>query len=307
MFDIVGKRPWFFVISTVVILAGVVSLVSFGFTLGIEFESGSMMTVNFEQDVAEDALTDELAGLGYDSVIVQSFEETGGFLIRLPGLTIEEKDDLIGGLVTGLGNIEDSSFDRNVDPMVASETGRNTFWAVLAAAIGILIYVTWAFRRMPNPIRWGTCAIVALIHDVLVALGTFSIFGYILGWEIDLMFVTGVLAVVGYSVNDTVVIFDRIRENLTRHAKTDFEVVVNNSLVETLSRSLNTSLTTLFVVLALQLFVGEPIRNFTMVLLIGVITGTYSSLCIAPQLLIVWEKGELGRFFRWLPRLPGRG
>ncbi len=307
MFDIVGKRPWFFVISTVVILAGVVSLATFGFKLGIEFESGSMMTVNFEQDVGEDELTDELAGLGYESVIIQSFEETGDFLIRLPGLTIEEKDDLIDGLVTGLGNIEDSSFDRNVDPMVASETGRNTFWAVLIAAIGILIYVTWAFRRMPNPIRWGTCAIVALIHDVLVALGTFSIFGYILGWEIDLMFVTGVLAVVGYSVNDTVVIFDRIRENLTRHPKTDFEVVVNNSLVETLSRSLNTSLTTLFVVLALQLFVGEAIQNFTIVLLIGVITGTYSSLCVAPQLLIVWEKGELGRFFRWLPRRPGRG
>ena len=168
------------------------------------------------------------------------------------------------------------------------------------AAIGILLYVAWAFRRMSHPFRYGACAIVALLHDTLVALGTFSILGGMLGWEINLMFVTGILAVIGYSVNNTVVVFDRIRENLTKDQKSDFELVVNNSLVETMSRSLNTSLTTLFVVLALFLFIGPAIQNFAVVLLVGIVAGTYSSLFIAPSLLVVWQKGEWGRF------IPGR-
>ena len=142
---------------------------------------------------------------------------------------------------------------------------------------------------------WSLCC-----HAV-VALGVFAILGGALDWEINLMFVTGILAVIGYSVNNTVVVFDRIRENLTRDSRSDFEVVVNSSLVETLSRSLNTSLTTLFVVLALLLFVGASIQNFAVVLLIGIIAGTYSSLCIAPQLLVVWRKGEWRRFTSWLP------
>jgi len=155
---------------------------------------------------------------------------------------------------------------------------------------------------MPKPFHYGTCAIIALVHDALVVLGIFSILGGILDWEINLMFITGILAVIGYSVNNTVVIFDRIRENLSRGLSSNFEVVVNNSLVETLGRSLNTSLTTLVVVLALFLFVGASIQNFAVVLLIGIIAGTYSSICIAPQLLLVWEKREWRRFLPWLPQ-----
>jgi len=185
--------------------------------------------------------------------------------------------------------------------VIARETARIAAIAVAVAAVGILLYVTWAFRRMPKPFRYGTCAIIALVHDVLVVLGVFSILGSILGWEVNLMFITGILAVIGYSVNNTVVIFDRIRENLIKGVSPNFEVIVNNSLVESLGRSLNTSLTTLFVVLALLLFVGAAIQNFAIVLLIGIIVGTYSSLCIAPQLLVVWERGEWGRFLQWLP------
>jgi preprotein translocase subunit SecF len=135
----------------------------------------------------------------------------------------------------------------------------------------------------------------------LVALGVFSIVGGVLGWEVNLMFITGILAVIGYSVNNTVVVFDRIRENLLENTRADFEVVVNNSLLESLTRSFNTSLTTIIVVLALLLFVGSTIQNFTVVLLIGVIAGTFSSLFIAPSLLVVWEKGEWQRFIKWLP------
>ena len=299
MFDIIGKRFWFFLIAGVVIVACIVSLAMFGLKPGIEFSSGSMMTVGFEQKVEQGGLRKELANLGYANAIIQRIGE-GEFLIRLPELSGEAKTELEAGLTDRFGTLEVRQFDA-VSPMIAAETTQNAAIAVAIAAIGILLYITWAFHRMPNPFHYGACAIVALLHDTLVALGAFSFLGGVLGWEINLMFVTGILAVIGYSVNNTVVVFDRIRENLRKDVSTDFEVVVNNSLVETLSRSLNTSLTTLFVILALLLFVGASIQNFAVVLLIGIIAGTYSSLCIAPQLLVVWEKGEWRRFIQWLP------
>jgi len=299
MFDITGKRFWFFLTSGAVILIGIISLVTFGLKAGIEFSSGSMMTVNFADEVDQGQLRQELASLGYTNVIVQHTGK-GDFLIRTGELSGEEKTGLEDALVARFGSLEETEF-HSVSPMVATETARNAAIAIAVAAIGILLYITWAFRRMPKPFRYGTCAIIALIHDVLVVLGIFSILGGILNWETNLMFIIGVLAVIGYSVNDTVVVFDRIRENLTKGVSSNFEVVVNNSLIETLSRSLNTSLTTLVVVLALLLFIGASIQNFAVVLLIGIITGAYSSICVAPQLLLVWERGEWGRFFQWLP------
>ena len=153
----------------------------------------------------------------------------------------------------------------------------------------IIIYIAWAFRRMPHPFHYGICAIIALVHDTLIALGIFAVLGGIFGWEIDLKFIIGILAVIGYSVNNTVVVFDRIRENLLTDSRSSFTTVVNNSLIETLTRSLNTSLTTLFVVLALMFFVGTVIQNFTAILLVGIIAGTFSSLFIAPSLLVLWR------------------
>jgi preprotein translocase subunit SecF len=299
MFDIIGKRFWYFLISGVVILIGIISLAFFGLKPGIEFSSGSMLTVDFEQEVAQDELKQELANLGYPNVIIQH-TGAGDFLIRTRELSSEEKARLEEGLTARFGKLTETEFS-SVSPMIAAETARTAAIAVAIAAVGILLYVTWAFRRMPKPFHYGTCAIVALIHDALVALGIFSILGGVLNWQVNLMFITGILAVIGYSVNNTVVIFDRIRENLKADERADFEVVVNNSLVETLLRSLNTSLTTLIVVLALMFFVGVSIQNLVVVLVIGIIAGTFSSICIAPSLLVVWDKGEWGKFIQWLP------
>ncbi len=304
MLDIVGKRFWFFLIAGLVILVSVVSLFTFGLQEGIEFSSGSVMTVGFGQQVEQGELKKELAVLGYANVIIQRVGEDE-FLIRLPEMSGQAKSELETGLATRFGDMEVREFDA-VSPMVATETTRNAAIAVAIAAVGILLYITWAFHRMPHPFRYGTCAIVALVHDTTVALGVFSILGGTLGWEIDLKFITGILAVIGYSVNNTVVVFDRIRENLTKDVKSDFEIVVNNSLVETLSRSFNTSLTTLFVVVSLLFFVGASIQNFAVVLIVGIIAGTYSSLAIAPQLLVVWRKGEWGRFIQWFPGVAGK-
>ena len=303
MIDITGKRYRFFLISGVVILIGIISLAVFGLKAGIELKGGSLLTLGFEQEVDLSELRAELASLGYTSAIVQTTGE-GDYLIRTVKLAAGEKTELKENIIARFGSFTENSFE-DIDPIIARQTARTAAIAVAIAAIGIMLYITWAFRRMPKPFRYGTCAIIALLHDSLIALGVFSIIGAILGWEINLMFIIGILAVIGYSVNNTVVVFDRIRENLLESPSSDFEVIVNNSLVETLTRSLNTSLTTIIVVLALLLFVGSTIQNFTVVLLIGVIAGTFSSLFIAPLLLVAWEKGEFRRFTRWLPLTVG--
>jgi preprotein translocase subunit SecF len=293
MFDITGKRFALLIITEIIVLIGIIALAVFGLKPGIEFSSGSMLTMNFEQEVDQSELREELVNLGYSNAIIQR-TAAGDFFIRTQELTSDEKIALEEALGARFGTMTEREF-YSVSSMVAAETVHNAIIAVAIAAVGILLYITWAFRRMPKPFHYGICAIIALVHDVVLVTGIFAILGAIMGWEINLMFITGVLAVIGYSINNTVVVFDRIRENLRRGVHPDFEMVVNNSLVETLSRSLNTSLTTLFVVLALLLFVGASIQNFALVMLIGIIVGTYSSLFVAPTLLIVWERGEWGR------------
>jgi len=297
--NIIGKRFYFFAISALIIVVGFISLATFGLKMGIEFSSGSIVRVSFEQAVELSDLRQELGSLGYGNALIQH-TEAGDYIIRTHELDREEKTALEEALAARFGQLQETEFN-TVSPMVARETAQNAAIAVAVAAIGILLYITWAFHRMPKPFHYGTCAVIALVHDTLMALGIFSIIGGMLGWEVDLKFIIGILAVIGYSVNNTVVVFDRIRENQTLGVSPDFEVVVNRSLVDTLSRSLNTSLTTLFVVLALMLFVGVAIQNFAAVLLIGIVAGTFSSIGIAPSLLVVWERGEWGRFLQWLP------
>ncbi len=188
----------------------------------------------------------------------------------------------------------------SVSPSVASETTLRAFLAVLAASICILLYISFSFRKVSKPWRYGVCAIIALLHDVLVVLGIFSILGWLLNIQVDTLFITAILTVVGFSVHDTIVVFDRIRENMQRRTSETFDQVVNASLVQTMARSLNTSLTVIFTLTALTLFGGVSIRTFTLALLIGIISGTYSSIFNASMLLVIWEKGELGfnRFSR---------
>ncbi len=308
MINFVGRRKWYFRISGIIILIGVISLIAFGLNRGIEFTGGSMMTISFEQEVAQEALREEMVNLGHDDAIIQKTGE-GDFIIRTTLLSDEDVAEIKDALKDRLGEEPTIDVDYEVSPTIGSEIERHASLAVFAAAIGILLYITWAFRRVLKPFHFGVCAIVALVHDVLIVLGIFSLLGVFLDIEINAMFITGVLTVIGYSVNDTIVVFDRIRENMAKSTGSPLETTVNHSIMETIGRSLNTSLTTLFVLLALFLLGGATIHNFVLVLLIGVIIGTYSSICIASQLLIVWESGELGRFFRRIipRRVPARG
>ncbi len=181
-----------------------------------------------------------------------------------------------------------------VSSSVAADTSLKAFLAVLASSVFILLYIWFSFRKVAKPWRYGTCAIIALLHDVLVVLGVFSILGWLFNIQIDTLFITALLTVVGFSVHDTIVVFDRIRENMQRRSSETFEQVVNASLVQTMARSLNTSLTVLFTLSALTLFGGVTIRTFTLTLLVGIFSGTYSAIFNASMLLAVWEKGELG-------------
>ena len=203
----------------------------------------------------------------------------------------------VANVLVTIGGVEVIAFD-GVSPSVAEETVRNAFFAVLLAAVGIFLYVWWAFRNVPSPFRYSAAAIVALLHDTAIVVGIFAILGELLDVEVNLMFMIALLTVIGYSVNDTIVVFDRLRENVLNYPNRTLTDNVNVSISETISRSLNTSLTLLFTLLALLLLGGSTIREFLLVLLIGVVVGTYSSVGIASQMLVSWDQGDFRRLFR---------
>ena len=310
--DFVSKRAWFFLVSGLLILPGIISLViPPSLTPGIDFTSGSALEVTFVKgtDVNEDAVRNVLNEQGHSEALIQKTGSRAVFIrtevleseVEGPDGTVSSEQAVIErGLEDRIGQIESRDFD-SVSAIIAEEMVRNAIIAVLFAALGILIYVTWAFRNIPNSFRYGVSAILALVHDMLLIIGIFSILGKAMNVEVNSMFIVGLLTVLGYSVNDTIVVFDRIRENVARNPDRPFPGLVNLSIMETVGRSLNTSLTTLFVLLALLLFGGSTIRPFLLVLTIGVVVGTYSSVGIASQFLVMWERGELRRVLGFLP------
>ena len=294
--DFVGKRIWFFFLSFIVILPGVVFLIiNPGLRTGIDFKGGSTMTIAFSTPVTQEALRGQLAGLGQVDATVQNFGDNTYFL-RTRQLSEPDRAAILSALETNLSpdGVEVLSSDL-VSPVVARETILNGLYAVIAASVGIFIYLWWAFRSVPRPFRYGFAAIVALIHDLFIVIGIFAILGNLMGLEVNTMFLVAVLTVIGYSVNDTIVVFDRLRENVTNYGNRAFSQNVNVSISETIGRSLNTSLTLLIVLAALLLFGGATIRTFLLVLIIGVVAGTYSSIAVASQVLVAWEDGSFGR------------
>ena len=300
--DFVGKRFWFFIISLLVIAPGVVFLISTpGLKPGIDFTGGSSMTLQFPEGSSLDQqdLRDVLAKDGYTESTVQNMG-SDSFFVRTKELDEEAKDNLVETITSSLSPDSQNllqSFDL-VSPVVAQETVLNALWAVLAAAIGIFFYIWWAFRNVPSPFRYGLAAIVALLHDTIIVVGIFSILGALLEIEVNTMFLIALLTVIGYSVNDTIVVFDKIRENVLIYSNRPFTEVVNLSISETIGRSINTSFTLLVTLLALILFGGSTIREFLLVLLIGVVAGTYSSIAIASQVLVTWDQKSIAIPFR---------
>jgi len=300
--DFVGKRFWFFIISSLVIAPGIVFLIlAPGLNPGIDFTGGSSMTLRFseESNIEQEQVRDQLIDLNYPEATVQNL---GGnsFFIRTKELNEEAKDALVTNITYSLDEGAENvlqGFDL-VSPIVAQETVMNALWAIIAAAVGIFLYIWWAFRNVPSPFRYGLAAIVALIHDTIIVIGIFAILGELMNMEVNTMFLIALLTVIGYSVNDTIVVFDKIRENVLIYSNREFPEIVNLSISETLGRSLNTSFTLLITLMALVLFGGATIREFLFVLLIGVAAGTYSSIAIASQVLVSWDQKSIGIPFR---------
>src|SRR6266536_86869 len=307
-FDFVGRRFWFYALSMILILPGVVSLVlPGGLRPGIDFTSGTIMTIRFASEVDQARLRDAFAELGHPESIVQH-SDGGTYVVRtlpftgqLPGTgddaTQTERQVIVNGLTARFGQVEVLSLDV-VSPIIAEEIVRYAALAVLGACFGILAYLWWAFRRVPGPLRYGACAVAALVHDALLVLGVFSILGRFFAVALDSMFITAVLTIIGFSVHDTIVVFDRVRENIVQHAGEPFADVMNHRLTQTLGRSINTSITVLLTLIALRLFGGTTIHNFVLALLIGITSGTYSSIFNASLLLYSWQTGELTRLIR---------
>ena len=302
--NLVKFRNWFFVFSLLVIIPGVIAFFTWGLKLGIDFSGGTLWEVKFvEADVSQTGINSgqmekflNEKGAEVSSVATTS---ANSVLVRMR-ITDEIKiAEIKAELNSTFGETSDLRLE-SVGAVISKELTKKAITAVALAIIAIVLYVTWTFRKIPKPatsVSFGFCTIFALIHDVIVVVGIFAILGHFLAIEVDSLFITALLTVIGFSVHDTIVVFDRIRENLSRHSDFPFETVVNHSLLQTIGRSLNTSLTAVFVLLALFLFGGQSIKSFVLALLIGIVSGTYSSIFNAAPLLVVWQN-LAGRKFR---------
>lgn len=309
MEHLASRRNLWYAISIIAVLPGLASLIVFGLRLGIDFTGGTLWEIEFNRTITTEEVRTVLARGGFDEAVVQLSDERGlqdnVAIIRIKELpeSSPQKAAIEDDLAASVGEFTELQI-ATVGSSVGNEIRNRAIMAVAVASVGILLYIAYAFRNTQNPVLYGLCAIVAMLHDVLLVLGVFSILGEVANIEIDALFVTALLTVIGFSVHDTIVVFDRIRENLARKVSNDFEEVVNYSLAQTIVRSVNTSITVVFTLLALYLFGGESTKNFVLALLIGVASGTYSSIFNASQLLVSWERGEIQRFFG---RLRGGG
>ncbi len=299
MINIVSKRYWFFALSLLVILPGMIALALWGLPVGIDFSGGSLLDLRFPGGLVPPAadvlrLYDEF---GVADPIVQSVG-TDGLLVRSKTMDDATKGLIVAALEERLALTAEVQRFESVGPAIGAEVAQRAALAVAVAALGILAYITYAFRKIENAHRYGLAAIIALLHDVAVVVGVEAILGHFLGWEVDSLFLTALLTVIGFSVHDTIVVFDRIRENRRLFRRLDYETLVNHSIVQTLDRSINTQLTVMFTLVALLLFGGVTTQHFVTVLLIGVFSGTYSSIFNAAQILIVWENREWRTWFR---------
>lgn len=281
----------YFIISLIILLPGLFSLVRYGLKLSIDFTGGSLIEIQTKNQIPSTEIGDIAKQQGIEVSSIQTSSENTYF-IRTKQIDQKQSDELVKTLNTKLQGASLSKFE-SVGPVVGAELTRKAILAVIIASICIIVYIAWSFRNVPKPYsswKFGISAVIALLHDALVVLGLFSLLGHFEHVEVDALFVTAVLTVIGFSVHDTIVVFDRIRENLPKMSKSSFSDVVDFSLTETIGRSLNTSVTVILTLLALLLFGGESIRWFVAALLIGIISGTFSSIFNAAPILAMWEE-----------------
>ena len=298
--NILGKRYIFFGVSLLVILVGLGLLFFNGIPLSIDFQGGSLLEVSF---ATVQPAPGEIIAV-YDNASIKDVQvqttQTGSYIIRSQFLENEQRDSILTALTSAIGEPTVERFD-SVGPSIGKQVTTRGTAAVAVASLLVVVFIAWSFRGVQNAFRYGICAILAMIHDVAII---FAVAGYgsLFGWEIDSLFLTALLTVIGFSMQDTIVVFDRIRENTGIYRRLDFETLVNHSIVQTLQRSINTQLMTVeFLLLALALFGGITLQEFAIILLVGLFSGTYSSIFIAAPILVLWENREWKNWFKRNP------
>lgn len=307
--NIIKNRYWYFFLSLLVIIPGIVFMVlntqknGSPLSLGIDFTGGSLLEIQFSgtrpDSAAVTALYKEFStpNQPITDPVVQPLG-TDAYSIRSKTIDDATKGEIVSAMESRFNTTVTVLNFTSVSASVGQEVTRSAGYAILMAAIAILAYIWFAFRKVDHAFRYGAAAIIAMLHDVLVVIGMEAIFGYFLGWEADALFLTALLTVIGFSVHDSIVVFDRVRENSTVYRRVPYEKMVNHSVVQTLDRSINTQLTVMFTLFALVLFGGDSIRHFVIILLVGIFSGTYSSIFNASPILVVWENQEWKTWFR---------
>lgn len=296
MLQVTRYYKLFFALSGILVIGSVFALSIWGLKLGIDFKGGSFLELKFHSPPDTESMADTLTGAGFLGVTARPTGESG-VIIKTPSVSSpEERAKLLEILKTEFGEFEELRFD-TIGPIIGQELRNEAFWQVGLVVLGILLYIAYAFRRVAktgerqvSSWRMSVAAIIALFHDLLIVLGVFSVLGHFYHVEIDGLFITALLTVLGFSVHDTIVVFDRVRENIQKATGENFDETVNYSVNQTLTRSINTSMTVLLVLLSLALFGGGSIFYFVLALLVGITVGTYSSIYIASALLVVWNR-----------------
>ncbi len=289
--NLLSKRIYLFYFSIIAIVISVLLLVVPGLPLGIDFTSGSTITYRWDdKNPTQDQINESMQNAGFETAIIQSMGNKE-FFIRTSDLGLNGKEKIDDQLKNAIGEVPSTLDVNTVGSSVAENTIRNSIIAVFIASLFVMLYIIYAFRNVEQAYVYAISAIITLVHDVLVVMGLFILISLVVGSVVNSIFIVGILTVIGYSVNDTIVIFDRIRENLIVNKSTEFINVVNMSVRESVTRSIGTSVTTSIVILSMLLFGGQSLRDFLIVLLLGVIIGTYSSIFVASNLLLTWKYG----------------
>ena len=301
--NILGKRYLFFGLSLLFILPGLILLAVNGLPLSIDFKGGSLLEVKFDSGMlpSTEAIDKIYEQNGITDIQVQTTGE-GTLVLRSSALPEETRTAILADLESAAGSNMTILKSDTVGPSIGRGVTQRALQAVGLAALAVVIYITFAFRGVPHAFRLGVCAIIAMLHDVLIVVALTGYGALLFGWSIDSVYLTALLTVIGFSVQDKIVVFDRIRENTRIHRKLEFEKLANHSIIQTLQRSINTQLMTVeFLLLALALFGGVTLREFAVILLVGLLSGTYSSIFIAAPLLVVWENQEWKTWFHKKP------